>query len=204
MRSRALPFEALPGRTSREQRQVRVGSYLFLFCAEVLGCLAALGGWGTLENPADPGREPFPSFFRSEPVSFLRTTYCYSLVTMHQCMYGVLTKKPTMLLSNDPAVAASAQLCTHSEKHGALIGRGADGGFRTAPAAEYPPLLSRWLAECLVQALVRSRDAGRAFPFEAGPAWQPPRGRGGFPLGGLAGGEPALVHRGAGPLPFQL
>ena len=50
--------------------------------------------------------------------------------------------------------------CLHSGIHAPLIGRGGDGTFRTAKAAEYPPTLCKAFADPIVAALT-DRDSGK-------------------------------------------
>eukprot|EP00974_Lingulodinium_polyedra_P095214 9226207-Lingulodinium_polyedra.AAC.1 len=62
-------------------------------------------------------------------------------------MYGVASKKPTTVLLRQVDVGAfAAHRCSGDHRHGSLLGYTATGGFRTAAAASYPPLLNRALA----------------------------------------------------------
>ena len=61
----------------------------------LLGSFAAIGATVSLEHPADPGAEPYPSIFFFPEFDYLRA-FCRLLYgTLDQCMFGARTTKPT-------------------------------------------------------------------------------------------------------------
>ena len=63
-------------------------------------------------------------------------------------MFGAKSRKPTCISTNTKAgVDALRRECTHSRHETVLIGRREDGGFKTTPAARYPPELCHGVVE---------------------------------------------------------
>eukprot|EP00974_Lingulodinium_polyedra_P102220 9898582-Lingulodinium_polyedra.AAC.1 len=58
-----------------------------------------------------------------------------STVRFDQCRYGASARKPTMIVSNDPAIASLAACCDHGNAHAPAIGLRPGGGFVTTPLA---------------------------------------------------------------------
>ena len=69
---------------------------------------------------------------------------------IHQCALGAPSTKPAELaLVNLPEMATEARSIRcpgRRHLHQSLMGRNADGRFRTAVAKEYPPGMCAWLA----------------------------------------------------------
>ena len=108
----------------------------------------------SLEHPADPGHEPYPSLFHSDEFRYLCAACVMLYSTLDQCRYGGETKKPTGLaISNYEQQAQRFHLrCNHRSKHKSVIGPSADGSgkFATAILARYPSGLNEALAQCHV------------------------------------------------------
>ena len=69
------------------------------------------------------------------------------ITLLHQCRFGGVAVKPTMILSNDDAVRSMALKCNHRNKHAAAIGLDALGNFITTPLARYPSQLCEAIAD---------------------------------------------------------
>ena len=139
----------------RELQQVSVGNCLLLKGLQLCVCTAMGGGAVALEHPAPPLQQERPSIWRTAIVRLL----CgygmpFRQYTFQQWRHGALGVKPTTLLYANVAIpqifAANEQ--NHLERPTThLIGRAADGSYRTAIAKEYPPGMNRSFAESFWQ-----------------------------------------------------
>jgi hypothetical protein len=180
LRRRAQFWDCIEGRSSAERQACLVGSTLMLICLGLLGDVARGGGWIGLEHPDDPGCEPYPSLFATQELQALCQYAGLITVRLHQCAFGASSKKPTRLVLSDFQTWRLQKSCPHNHKHAPLIGRAADGGFKTTPAAKYPPLLCDEIAALAVESLVYGRAAGLRLGFAARGAWTWPEPRTGF------------------------
>lgn len=164
LRSRDAPWEPLPYCTTREVLAVQTGSLLFLLCVGILGEICYFGGWVGLEHPADGGKPPFESFFNTEEMALFKVCCRLRYYVVDQCMYGTPSKKPTGLVLPEGS-ATMVRRCHHDRKHEMLLGRLADGSFKTTAAARYPADLCFELARVFADRCLKCREKGFIFPF---------------------------------------
>ena len=88
-----------------------IGSALMLLCIGLLGEIRAAGGWINLEHPADPERRPFPSVFCTAELAALVSFGKLSVETLHQCMFGAPSVKPTMMAMSRLSFGAFEGVC---------------------------------------------------------------------------------------------
>ena len=117
LRSRARPFLPLPHHTNKERIACLLGTHLFLIVLRLLMLVHNTGGWYGLEHPADPGCEPFSSFWHSAEMRFFLEWSGGTLCHLHQCRFGAPSVKPTTIASNDPGFEALACRCKHAGGH---------------------------------------------------------------------------------------
>ena len=171
IRSRDNVWWPLPYCSAKEIRSVLVGSILSLTCFSLILRAARVGAPVIHENPADPGKHPYPSVFASFESVWLRNVAGMCLVSTDQCMFGALYRKPTMLLTTCREEGLE-KTCCHNSHAVALGGRLAQGGWRTAATAQYPPAFSRALADaCATSLAVTSWQLSDASGPCAGP-WE--------------------------------
>eukprot|EP00435_Cladocopium_sp_Y103_P040505 s4628_g11.t1 len=119
---------------------------------------AICGACAFFEHPQYPvwlkEVEP-PSVWASHPASLLRALACTTVISFDQCTVGALGQKPTtLMLIRLPWIRDALLLkgcmgrCVHQPSvHEGLVGRQADGQFKTARAKVYPVGLSQILAK---------------------------------------------------------
>jgi hypothetical protein len=66
----------------------------------------------TIEEPADPGQDPFLSLWATEVVKAWLVRIGGTVTLVHQCMYGGISQKPTMLGHTFRLLANRALLCS--------------------------------------------------------------------------------------------
>ena len=71
MRAREYVFSPLPGLPNGNKNKVYVDTYLFVVVLFLVAKAVARLQWAMLEQPEDPGEEPYPSFLNSEPVKWV-------------------------------------------------------------------------------------------------------------------------------------
>ena len=150
----------IAGLTPSEKRAVDLGNTLLRASLDLIGSLQSVGGCFSLEHPADPG-EAFPSIWKLPEIEAILRRGRASLVTLHQCRYGLNSVKPTMILSNFEDTAPLTLRCDHPRgTHVSLQGRDADGHWRTNIAMEYPPPLCEALARAMVETIIENNPDG--------------------------------------------
>ena len=155
LRSRLHPW-GLPGLGRSYQNKVNEHNILMLFMLEALG-VAFPEMVGFMEHPADWGRDPYPSVWATESWQSMQRKFSLMLVEFDQCMMGSPARKSTGVGGNFEELSSLDGIrCTHG-RHPALIGREADGSFRTRAAQAYPSDMCRRLSEVIVQAMLRTR-----------------------------------------------
>ena len=176
---RSDPFAPLPGCTPKEVEKASLGAYLFLAVLNLLGAVAAGGGVAGLEQPKDPGQEPYPSYLHSTATDFFRNRCGAIRVDLDQCNFGAPTRKPTTLLwacqdrfSKEAARRLKGQ-CRHGGRHPALEGFEVGGGYRTTRAARYPRELAAAIGGVLVDHAVRRCQRNGPGP-QRGARWSAP------------------------------
>ncbi|KAL1529178.1 hypothetical protein AB1Y20_000137 [Prymnesium parvum] len=101
---------------------------------------------------AIPGREQHASLWSYPAVVDAVREFDMSHIDMDQCMCGALSQKATRLMATpnlrDALFRHAAPLrCDGRHAHESIVGRRADGSFRSAGAEEYPPALNRVLSD---------------------------------------------------------
>ena len=199
LRSRTNVFTPMEHLTEREQRAVNLGSVLGLACFDMLGRVWAAGGWRLFEHPADPGREPYPSFFCSPEFDFLTDFTGGRLVVAHQCRWGSPSTKPTGIFCTDKSLAQRFALrCNHVGGHKPLIGKNKTGGFSTTKAARYTSMFCQHIADTFVHYMLSIHDPHGA---RARPPWPEPWPHSRLSLLSASGKRPRAIQ--LGPRSFQ-
>ena len=112
-----------------------------------------------------------PSIWRSGILRLLlRGGVPFRRVTIHQWRFGAAGVKPTMLLYSNGALPSALERCELNDvvkPDTPLLGRDAEGHFRTSKAKEYPSALSRAFALCFSDRMARLQLDNR--PQEADP-----------------------------------
>ena len=135
----------------KELLQVSVGNSLLLKGLQLCACVAVGGGAVALEHPAPPYQLERPSIWRTAIIRLMSGPGMpFRQYTFHQWRHGAAGVKPTTLLY---ANAAIPQTFAANEQRDLvkpttpLIGRLADGSFRTSFAKEYPAGMNQSFAE---------------------------------------------------------
>ena len=168
LRTRSDVWQPKSGLSSKERMSALVGSLLALLVIGLLGEFACYGATVSLEHPADPAAEPYPSIFCTPEFAYFRSFCSLLYGILDQCMFGAETKKPTGLgITNRNGRAASLlQRCCHTYRHKSVIGadRNNPGVFATAALARYPSGLNECLAAAHVDQWCDSlRGTGEVF-----------------------------------------
>ena len=163
-------FSCLPDRTRREQAQVTIGTHLFLACLWLVTKVTQQGGWAVLENPSDPGCEPYPSFFHSKQVRETTTLVGATVLVTDQCQFGVNYFKRTGLWCADerirPTMVKQCMCVTHEARP--LINP-ETGKFASAAMARYPVQFSQALADTCITVILNPKPRSAT----GDPTWRP-------------------------------
>jgi len=163
LRSRTFPW-GLPGLSRKDREKTELHTRLMRTNFELMDELAAVGATVSMEHPADPGRDPFPSIWDTSLCGTFVKRWKATRVTFPQCVFGAMSKKPTMMMTvgMDPSVFREAE-CPHSVHGQVLVGRDEAGEFKTRQAQAYPPPFCREIAEMHLTAWERRQplSAGR-------------------------------------------
>ena len=152
----------------RELAQIYVGNVLLLK-GLLLACLVTFSGGATiLEHPAMPFQDEISSIWRLGIINMLQRWPHgpFRRVSAEQWRFGSCGVKPTTFLYSNMNLSKALELCSdpmaqRPSTH--LIGRHADGTYRTAKAKEYPAQLNRAFAQAIFTAMTRwSMAAGTA------------------------------------------
>ena len=161
----------MPLRTLAELLQLSVGNCLLLKGIWLSVAVTYHSGSTALEHPAMPYDEELPSIWRSGILRLLlRGEVPFRRVTIQQWRFGAEGVKPTMLLYSNGSLPSALERCELSnvtKPTVPLLGRDAEGRFRTAKAKEYPSALSRAFALFFSDRLARLTLEGG--PKEADP-----------------------------------
>ena len=173
LRSDSRPW-GLDGITPREFRQLRVGMRL-LMRGLILSILTVFsGGAAVLEHPASSDKEGRPSIWKTAIVHLLLQTGYFKRYTFAQWRYGSPGVKPTTFLFGGipklPQIMKSFEDATLDKPTRPLLGRDPiTGAFCTSAAKEYPDLMNKAIAACVVSQLLGINDDGSGSP------WHPER-----------------------------
>jgi len=161
----------MPLRTLSELLQLSVGNCLLLKGIWLAVAVTYHSGSAALEHPAMPYDAELPSIWRSGILRLLlRGGVPFRRVTIHQWRFGAAGVKPTMLLYSNGALPSALERCELNDvvkPDTPLLGRDAEGHFRTSKAKEYPSALSRAFALCFSDRMARLQLDNR--PQEADP-----------------------------------
>lgn len=106
-----------------------------------------------------PYNEELPFIWRSGILRLLlRGAVPFRRVTIQQWRFGAEGVKPTMLLYSNGPLSSALERCELSDitkPTVPLLGRDAEGRFRTSKAKEYPSALSRAFALCFSDRMAR-------------------------------------------------
>jgi len=167
----AAELWGMPLRTLSELLQLSVGNCLLLKGIWLAVAVTYHSGSAALEHPAMPYDAELPSIWRSGILRLLlRGGVPFRRVTIHQWRFGAAGVKPTMLLYSNGALPSALERCELSDvvkPDTPLLGRDAEGHFRTSKAKEYPSALSRAFALCFSDRMARLQLDNR--PQEADP-----------------------------------
>ena len=145
----------LPAMGVGELCQVNFGNVLLLFILEAF-CLTALtGGAAIVEHPAEPTREGCATIWRLAITPFLLQLPGVGRLRVIQGLLGSESPKPTDLMhvglpSLEDKVKAHA---VFPPTHKVSIGRDEFGRFNTTRLKEYPPALTRAMAQAFAEAI---------------------------------------------------
>ena len=135
-----------------------------------------------MEHPAISESVPeAPSAWRLDEMRFLAQQQRVELHTIHQCMYGCRSLRPTTLCAvNAPALrhaiglSPNRGLCDRSHRHMTLRGRDEEGRWRTTSSNQYPPQLCNMLARTVVTEILRKQPQVAITPSSEDEAWELP------------------------------
>ena len=143
----------LPCLTSRELRQLHLGSAFFLQGGLALCLHLVHGGYFISEHPAPPRDRSRPSIWTSAIIEFLLKHPDVTLDVVEQWRWGAAVPKPTGMLSlRLPSFRRSMYSTTDPDLRrptAVAIGKHADGTFKTSEHKEYPKLFCRGVAKAL-------------------------------------------------------
>ena len=154
-------MHGLPWNRPKAWPQVHVGSELMRFLLQMLLLAAQLGACGFLEHPAFPtwaaAKRP-ASIWSSKVIRWLRRLACTNVITVDQCLFGCLARKPTtlLLIRMEHLVRTVHSLghmgrCNHGPRaHVALQGLDDHGAFRTSIAKVYPCAFNQAIADAVI------------------------------------------------------
>ena len=140
VRTRSLPC-GLPSLSETQARDVRVGTKLLLNFIQLCHAVAEGGGYYALEHPEDPGSEPYPSIWVTDPVLELLEKIRGASIGLHRsAFYADSTRKAARLGSNPPSIASLQKFgyLDPIRDRKPLIGKDPKTGkFRTSQAQVY-------------------------------------------------------------------
>ena len=135
----------------KELLQVQVGNSLLLKGLLLCASVACRGGAVALEHPAPPLQLDRPSIWRTAVLKLLCSNGMpFRQYTFQQWKHGALGVKPTTLLFANaaiPRIFAANEQPNLKKPTTPLIGRAADGSFKTSVAKEYPAGMNHSFAE---------------------------------------------------------
>eukprot|EP00438_Fugacium_kawagutii_P026605 Skav213731 [mRNA] locus=scaffold2563:294182:295300:+ [translate_table: standard] len=156
----------LNGLSSREQRQLGVGTAFLFQAFHVVAMHIAWGGYAAVEHPgrpSDPGRA---SAWSTAIAELLCQNPSVVLHTLHQWRWGSVACKPTGFLVHSMPKFFGSMWRRHdplaSFPGQEIIGRDEQGRFRTSQLKEYPSRLCFALARAFLDQAQADIAAGRS------------------------------------------
>ena len=163
LRDSASPW-GLGGLSSRELRQLSVGSSFALQTLVVLAWLLVQGGSFLIEHPAPPQEAWKVSVFRTKIAMILRMAAEIRFEIFCQGDWGASSTKPTGILAlRTPSLRVSMlrwRAPTPRQDRVTSIGKNPDGAFKTQHLKEYPVPFSAGLAQCVADTIRRFHRTG--------------------------------------------
>ena len=153
----------VPGLTSKEARAVALGNDLLRFTLLLLHAAVGTQTVVIMEHPEErPRRQGIPSSAFLPEMVALRARSGAGRVCIDQACFGAISRKPTTLtfvncdaLPDTVYARADRGRAPASWRGESLMGRSADGGWKTAPAKQYPPGLCHLLASAAATQVAR-------------------------------------------------
>lgn len=163
LRDSASPW-GLGGLSSRELRQLSVGSSFALQTLVVLAWLLVQGGSFLIEHPAPPQEAWKVSVFRTKIAMILRMAAEIRFEIFCQGDWGASSTKPRGILAlRTPSLRVSMlrwRAPTPRQDRITSIGKNPDGAFKTQHLKEYPVPFSAGLAQCVADTIRRFHRTG--------------------------------------------
>ena len=165
-------LDGVPHLSRSDKQKVFDDTLLLKRTVDVCRAVASRGGLFSIENPEDPGKDPFPSIFVCPYLGALRDDFGAFDICFDQCMLGMQCQTPTQILTNLQALRNWQGLrCRHGgPAHRTAEGQGAGG--------RYPREFYRQLAllyaeafETLPAAVNETQEAYSALPSEVERRW---------------------------------
>ena len=161
----------LPGLSLAELEQVAVGNCLLLRGLWLCIPVALSGGSVILEHPAPPYQMERPAVWRTSIfLLLLRDGWLFRRHTFAQGRHGAVGRKPTTLLhAQCPIIEVLEEnaMALDQMQLQPLIGRDAQGGFKTAVAKEHPSNLCRCFAVAFWRQISKRALNPMAGPIES-------------------------------------
>ena len=164
----------LTGGSKKNRLRLAVGSWLFRVALAIIKSLALTGASSSLEHPADPEVQPYPSIWDMEEtaaveaISHSARKLTFKRRNLWQCMYSGPTPKPTTITLNCVNSEKLCRKCIHGRNHEGVQSSGfvdasGPGRFATAKLKEYPAPLCKKLAKVHLETMMMDRQE-RPFP----------------------------------------
>ena len=139
----------------KEYRQIQMGMRLLLRGLILVVHTTLNGGSTLLEHPARPRQPERPSIWKTAVIEILLNSGLFKTHLFEQWRFGAKGVKPTTFLHSNLENLPLTMKMTADPKairpQTHLVGRDAQGRFRTSAAKEYPPLLNAAIATSIVQ-----------------------------------------------------
>ena len=161
MRSRTHPW-GLPSLSGQLQTSAEVGSILMVRFLRLCVAVQQSGGFFFMEHPEDPGQDPYPSIWATELWATVADLTGARVVSFDQGALGAPARKGTTIgasLGVNSWVPGRGLDRFRNRRVAAdqympgMIGKTADGKFRTSALQVYPPKLNTLLADCFGDSL---------------------------------------------------
>ena len=139
----------LPGLSDGMNQKVEEHNELLRRTATIARTLDIAGGLYGIENPDDPGCEPYPSVFLTKEMQGLVTHHHGKDAIFDQCPFGLAVKKATRIRTNAVKVVERVNFrcqCSPGCHDKATVIDLSTGEYRSRALSRYPPDLCQVLA----------------------------------------------------------
>ena len=143
------------------KRKVDLSNAMVIAAFMIIWAIIAAGGSGTIEHPADPATDPFPSIFNLDIAKKMCRELGASIWHFVQCMWGCPGRKETMMIGVADAVEMQKfvdRKCCH-KTHAKLHGYDEQGRFRTRITQAYPQPMCEQLAKAHMKHMMEKGPA---------------------------------------------